>query len=104
MLIDKMKAAGAPVVEGKLSGGSYVCESLAYYIAHAKSRGFLESGFFMHVPAVQYNPATENIKVEAMAKGLLDYYGPNADPDGDGIPNLNDPEPFKFKFPPKKIP
>ncbi len=96
-LIARMKAAGANIVASD-DAGSYLCESLAYYIAYAKTKGLIGSGFFMHVPNLKYNTATENMTVRAMAVGLASYYGPDADPDGDGLPNRSDPEPFRFTF------
>jgi hypothetical protein len=80
-------------VVNSADAGCFLCESATYYVEKAKTLGLIGSGFFMHIAAVKYDPDLSNPKIKKMSDILNDYYGPDADPDGDGIPNKNAPTP-----------
>ncbi|MDX1930292.1 MAG: RHS repeat-associated core domain-containing protein, partial [Pirellulaceae bacterium] len=94
--VDLFKAAGA-MANLSLDAGDFLCESAAYYIEVMKRQNLIGNGFFMHIPTVKYDGAVVYPQIDSMANALLNYLGPEADPDGDGLPNKIDPEPFKKK-------
>jgi len=94
-LLQQLRAAPLPFNLSSEAGG-FLCENAAYLIEVYKKSGQIGQGAFLHV-RVNWNPnrnVPSRMLPERLARVLADFYGPNGDPDGDGIPTNSDPQPF----------
>lgn len=60
-------------------------------MAQLTKAGRIAQGVFIHVPPMPRKAETD-ILIEKIVGRVI---GPEGDPDGDGIPNNKDPDPFK---------
>ena len=82
--------AGAIGIPTSTDAKQYLCESVVYRMAQLTKAGTIAQGVFIHVP-----PMPVKADTDILIKNILDkVIGRNGDPDGDGIPNNNDPYPF----------
>ena len=70
--------------------GGFLCNSMIYRMCSLEEAGDIAQGIFIHIPL---SPKGQ-VLPELIPKIVDGVFGPNGDPDGDGVPNSSDPEPF----------